>query len=241
MLICHLSDWHASLSTLPEADIYVVTGDMLPNFPETLIRLNGGEGVLHERDRWPEGAQYMGRRIVPEIEVREQREWCQVNPFREATYIPDSKPVVCVRGNHDFIDLAPWIGGNVWEITDDPTRTREINGLLFGGVRGIPWLTGEWQDELYPDAMDTRVRKLPDGVEVLVTHCPPHGVLDFGRFYDSMGSKELMSYIHRRCYALGEKKMRAHLFGHMHGNAGGKNFGDVIFSNAAETYRLVEL
>ena len=245
MLICHLSDWHASLTSLPEADIYVVTGDMLPNFPETSFRIpGGGEGVLHERDRWPEGAIYMGRKIIRELEVRGQREWCEMNPFREATGIPDSKPVVCVRGNHDFVDLGPWIGGNVWEISEDPTRVAEISGLVFGGMRGIPWCTGEWMDELYPDGMESRARNLPHDIDVLVTHAPPEGILDIGRYFENIGSPEIMSYVHRRSYAvegLPLRPLRAHFFGHLHNNAGGKNMGGVVFSNAAETMRMVEL
>lgn len=244
MKICHVSDWHASLTSLPGADIYVVTGDMLPNFPIVKIfnPKTHGEGIWDETGPWPEGYHYGGREIDPEREARLQLEWMKKNPFRESTGINWIAPIVVVRGNHDFVELGPWMGGlNVFEISEDPTRTVEFEGVKFGGVRGINWIVGEWADELHEAEFDTRARGLPDDLDILVTHSPPLGMRDVGKFGDHIGSPALGSYVNKRMQEF-NVGLRAHLFGHLHGPSfGQEEQGGCVFSNAAEGVQMVEL
>ena len=64
-----------------------------------------------------------------------------------------------------------------------------------------------------------------DGVDVLITHAPPYGILDRdGSIH--YGSNELLS----RVTAV---RPRIHLFGHIHKANGLEESGGTVFSNAA--------
>jgi Icc-related predicted phosphoesterase len=264
MRICHFSDWHARRTQLPKADLYVCTGDMLPNFPElvfqpdkwqrTQVRWRAnvheyfGEGPGHP------GGTYMGGRVLdPEIEAKYQQRWIReyLKGYRQYFATPDA-PVVCVRGNHDFTDLAEAFGGDVWEVNLDPTRTTEILGLKIGGCRGIPYIVGEWSDEYRdpgkpPEGSPVRppvgdwddIRsKLPTDLDILVTHAPPYGIMDvFG--LDHWGSRALREYLNERMYVWGKLKM--HCFGHIHEARSSRNEAGIIFSNAACSFQVFEI
>lgn len=246
MLICHVSDWHGQTRKLPEADIYAVTGDMLPNFP--LVRFHtadGAEGFWDPEHKfpWPKNVRYAGRVLDPDREARLQLEWMLENPFGEATGIRDDAPVVCVRGNHDFTDLTPWfLLGNrkVYEVSEDPAVAFELGGLLFGGMRGVMPISGEWSDEHSPDELDNRARQIGTDIHVLLTHTPPEGTLD-GAPYHSWGAPAINSYLQRRYYS-GDAPLRAHLFGHVHESFGKRtDMGGTLFVNSATGFQLVEL
>jgi len=112
--IVHFSDWHGELQPLPIGDLYVCTGDMLPS-----------SSACMSVDREPE------RRF--------QREWIDEMAIEVGSLITKPAPLVVVRGNHDYIDLAPFFRewrGEVHELLDEPRRIT-INGLSFGGFRGV--------------------------------------------------------------------------------------------------------
>lgn len=243
MKVCHFSDWHRNFRRLPEADLYVCTGDMLPNFP--LIR--------YQPDKWkreliywdpegdvdpPPGAYARGRLVSPEREIEKQRLWISKQNFRKDFLPNPDAPIICVRGNHDFVPLAELFGGDVWEATDDPTRTTTIQGLTVGGCRGVNFIQGEWTDELYGSQFDERAEKLPDNIDLLLTHSPPYGLLDFyGGSY--VGSRALRRYVNKRSYS--DSNIRAHFFGHIHEAFGSRNAAGTVFSNAATGHVLFEI
>ena len=228
MRIVHFSDWHGDLMTLPDADLYVCTGDMLPNF-------------LEDKKAGPVAAH--------EVEM-------QTGYFDEKghgymrTFLGHNKaPVICCRGNHEFIDLAPaFAGGPVFEISLDPTRTTIVqtaNGpLKLGGMRGVMRYHGSWSDEMSDADLADLVARLPNDLDLLVTHSPPHGILDEvnGSF---IGSTALRSYVARHDPSL--KPLKAHFFGHAHFGREhpmkgiSRQFGDTIFSNAARCYQIIDL
>ena len=94
----------------------------------------------------------------------------------------------------------------------------EIEGLKFWGVPlFIKDAIGPKQDKFY--------NEIPKGTDVLITHAPPHGILDKdGKI--SYGSKVLLDRVIAVRPAL-------HLFGHVHNAHGTFNDGSTLFSNAA--------
>lgn len=252
MRICHFSDWHGNLYQLPKADLYVCTGDMLPNFPLLTFQVDKWkrDGIRHWRanmhilgDSAPRpGGYYMDRKLEPAVETRLQQRWIKevLKSYRDCFASPDS-PVVCVRGNHDFTDLAEAFGGDVWEVGVDPSLTTEKCGLKVGGCRGINYIGGEWSDEMRDDDWRDIVAQLPTDLELLITHAPPAGMMDSyqGQFAEHWGSKALNSYLNERMYVWG--KLKAHFFGHIHEAHGSKKEASIIFSNAATTHIVYEL
>lgn len=223
MKICHFSDFHGQFKRLPYADLYVCTGDMLPNFP------------LKSNDI------YFDRIIDSAREILFQTEWVnsEINRggFRRYFSSKDA-PVIVVRGNHDFIDLAQAFGGDVHEITT-PEKIIEIGGLRFGGIRGINYIAGEWSDELSCDEFNSRMQKVSNDINVLITHAPPFGILDF--YYENLGSRAIRSYIDNKLHSEKKQIFKAHLFGHIHEGMEILSKEDIIFSNAATTYRVIEI
>ena len=75
--------------------------------------------------------------------------------------------------------------------------------------------------------------KIPDDTQILITHGPPHGILDKVYEYDGVtvreqvGCKLLMDRIH----AL--KQIKMHCFGHIHGSSGEQSFMGVKYINAS--------
>ena len=67
--------------------------------------------------------------------------------------------------------------------------------------------------------------KIPDNTDVLITHTPAFGILDFDDNIN-YGSEELRE----KKSAL---KLKAHLFGHIHAQHGLEIIGDTLFPNGA--------
>lgn len=238
MRIVHFSDWHGNWRQLPKADLYICTGDMLDNYPE----IHEDDIPTKVRVDWSAFAT-IKRKIVPEVEVKNQTIWLeQEEPLRR--WLPEEtkdSPVVLVRGNHCFVDYGKYFGGEYFEISEDAARVFEFKGLRIGGVRGIPYIAGEWSDEIHYWDMHNRITQLPQDLDVLVTHTPPHGILDkyFGGF-DGIGCKAVRAYINQQMYSDGRLKL--HLFGHSHREGGQiEEHGNIKFVNAAKTHMVIDL
>jgi len=194
--IVHFSDWHSRLQRLPEADLYVCTGDMLPN-----------TRACYWVDKAPE--HYA------------QTKWIRENRDRYAEIFPVKAPLVIVRGNHDYVDLAPLFpeSSEIHEFTEP--RVIELLGVRIGGFRGVPPIAGVWADELSEGELAARCDALGP-VDVLVTHGPGVDTRDAG--YGSLAIKDYI-LAHRPKY---------HLFGHIH-EASGQHVQDgTTYSNAAQ-------
>lgn len=235
MRIVHGSDWHGFARKCPEADLYVFTGDMLDNYP------------VFERDT---GVRYwrIDRKTEYELQRKAIKQFIENGGMRRHLGSPDA-PVLVVRGNHDFVDLAPMFEGCnfVHEFKDN--EVVEVLGLKVSGHRGIPYIYGTWNDEYAKPDLKDRYRAMPLA-DIYLTHYPPQGILDSeaqgqrsmgggwsddNTHYESYGLEGMAdNLIHRGAKAL-------HCFGHIH-EAGGRvlKVGDVTFSNAATMVNEIE-
>lgn len=242
MRIVHVSDLHGQFYNLPEADLYIITGDMLDNYPDVVEitakhKTNDMNMFGHFGSGWT-------REINPEKEKRLQSEWYE-KKFRKKkrtlrTFFgsPDA-PVICVRGNHDFVDLGPMFEGEVYEISKS-CYSYNVLGLDVGGFRGINYIAGEWSDETPMYNFYDMVRRLPKNLDLMVTHSPPYNILD-GRFNEKYGIQAYAAWITEKIY-LEEKLPKLFCFGHIHNDHQVLNWEDgTIFSNAATTHNIIEL
>lgn len=254
MRVCHASDLHGKWEQLPEADLYVLTGDMLPNFPTMVVELDKFDRsstrvwypnmeLLGEPEHHPfsatDMALYQGyyvrsRSISADREVDCQTRWCKRQDFRSYFGNRDA-PVVLVAGNHDFIHIGDFIGGDVWQVTLDSSRTTTVGGFKIGGALGIPYIEGEWAWEVQDHEMEDRLKLIPDDIDILLTHAPPYKVLDEHR--GNWGCPKVRAYVERRSY---QKPLRAHFFGHVH-RAQSTKLGETLFSNAATSWLTFDI
>lgn len=256
MKIVHFSDWHGDAMPLPHADLYVCTGDMLPNFRIFVFEVHGVGNVEWEQNmdllgfpaRGKPQAGLLLEKHPPhadrEVELQTRYLALQGRGYGRRWLGNPAAPVICCRGNHDFVDLAPMFeGGPMFEISCDPTRTTLVEErglrLSIGGVRGVKLHVNQWSDVLTDEEFSDRVRGLPGDLDVLVTHSPPYGILDQVPAGDRLGSPALQTYVARHDPSL--PPLRAHLFGHIHESCGREMRGGTWFSNAALGWQVIDL
>lgn len=133
---------------------------------------------------------------------------------------------IFVAGNHDACLYGAFIDGLDSNCHYLCNSSVEIEGVTFYGVpMFMEDCSSGRQKEFY--------EMIPDGVDVLITHAPPYGILDQdGSIH--YGSYELLS----RVTAV---RSRIHLFGHIHKANGLKERGETVFSNAAGISAIISV
>lgn len=133
---------------------------------------------------------------------------------------------VVVAGNHDFLferepQRARELLGDVVYLQD---AGAELAGLSFWGSPWQPWFH-DWAFNLERGAPLAAVwSRVPAGVDVLVTHSPPMGVLDRTARGQRVGCEALRE-------ALPRISPKLHVFGHIH-EAYGVRAGPPLSVNA---------
>lgn len=202
--IACVSDTHGMLhqAGLPDADVLVVAGDYCPNFV----------------------------RGDPERDAQLQWKWVirEFYPWLEALKY---KKIIIVSGNHDWVNLYAKFNDS------DKITYLQDSGLTYDGVSfyGSPWQPWfhEWAfnfpelDNLsgFPTAKKIW-SKIPDKLDVLITHSPPFGIMDLCPDGRRVGCPKLL----RRVM---EVKPKLHIFGHIHECYGQESRNDIQFVNAA--------
>jgi Icc-related predicted phosphoesterase len=143
--------------------------------------------------------------------------WLRARPHRHK---------VVIAGNHDF------------GMQDLPDRRGLITGATYledelveiGGVRiwGSPWQPRffDWAFNLDRGEPLRRVwAKIPDGIDILVTHGPPRGILDVTDRGEAVGCDDLREAVFR-------VRPKLHVFGHIHEAYGERMVDGVRFVNA---------
>jgi Icc-related predicted phosphoesterase len=146
---------------------------------------------------------------------------------------------IVIGGNHDrFFKNSP---EDARSLLTNATYL-ENSGVTINGVSywGSPY-TPEFLDWafMYPRGVAARKYwdQIPEGLDVLITHGPPFGILDqVTPGGEHLGCAELLK-------AVEAKKPKVHIFGHIHGGAGTIDNGATRFVNAAylnERYKPME-
>lgn len=125
---------------------------------------------------------------------------------------------IFICGNHDYCLYGANIDGldnNVHYLCNSAI---EIDGVKFYGV---PMFMGD----CITDHQSRNYANIPTDTDILITHSPAFGILDFDDDIN-YGSEELLQ-------AVTNVNPRIHLFGHIHKRHGITTIGTTIFSNGA--------
>ena len=125
---------------------------------------------------------------------------------------------IFICGNHDDCLYGATIDGldsNVHYLCNSGV---EIDGVKFYGV---PMFMGD----CISDRQTKHYANIPEDTDILITHTPPFGILDFDDNIN-YGSEELLSRI-------SVVQPRLHLFGHIHSRHGTTLLNGTTFSNGA--------
>lgn len=215
--IAAVSDCHGMLDQvkMPEADILLIAGDYAPNF--------------HSRGETDD--------------ARRQLEWVK-GPFNRFLKSLPYKKVVVVSGNHDWLHYVKEVrttARHAIEAVYLEDEMKEVEGLK---IYGSPWQPWFWDWAFNFDRMDPLTgygqakqvwSKIPNGIDILVTHGPPLNILDLAPGDRRVGCPILRDRVL-------QVKPKLHVFGHIHMSYGvdeveGVRFGNVALCN--EQYKPV--
>ena len=146
-----------------------------------------------------------------------------------------AKHKVLIWGNHDIL---PEDNPNLVKmiISEYPSITYiENSEAIVMGLRiwGSPWTPRffDWAFNADPDKLIEVWSSIPEGIDILVTHGPPLGILDETEEGNKIGCAILLSEIQNRV------KPKYHIFGHDHEGYGTMIVGDTTFINASSCDR----
>lgn len=125
---------------------------------------------------------------------------------------------IFICGNHDDCLYGANISGldpNVHYLCNSGV---EIDGVKFYGV---PMFMGD----CVSDRQRRNINRIPAGIDVLITHSPAYGILDFDDNIN-YGDEQIL------CKVM-EIHPRLHLFGHIHAQHGVTTEHGITFSNGA--------
>lgn len=218
MKLLTLSDIHGQFRdfdplSLPEADVVLIGGDITN----------------------------LGMRRMAEVALAEQ--WMTALAARYPH-------ILYVLGNHDlgltnpyFERIGPTIRNIAQRNATIADNTPEGDGLSFVGADlspcfDLPGLAQTWERMTAGADVDTAYfDALPATTEVVVSHCPPFGLLDEFRQPGSghhLGSPGLRRYIEKN-------QPRLVVCGHIHEGSGEIMLGDTRIINVARRHQLIEI
>lgn len=153
-------------------------------------------------------------------EIKEFNEWLGTLPHHHK---------IVIAGNHDLLFesdslLANTLITNAIYLNDSGI---EIEGLKIWGSPISP----NYQNWAFNRECGEEIKKhwdlIPEDTDILITHCPPLGVLDFNSKGNSEGCKDLWAIVQQKV------KPRLHVFRHLHDAHGQVKIGETLFVNAS--------
>jgi Icc-related predicted phosphoesterase len=152
-------------------------------------------------------------------EVGDFSDWCEM--LLRKSYV---KHVVMIAGNHDLLfDHGHKVVRNDWPSGPESCRARlEDAGVVYlqddeatvAGLRfyGVPWTPRffDWAFQIDTPGQDEEIfGRVPENIDVLLTHGPARGIRDLVPRGELVGSPALLR-------ALDRVRPRIHAFGHIH-------------------------
>jgi Icc-related predicted phosphoesterase len=158
----------------------------------------------------------------------------EILPFLDWFAEQDYSHLVMIAGNHDFgFEKEP--GRYVQECKDRNIILLNDSGYDMGGIKVHgspiqPWFHS-WAYNRHRGAdIKRHWDMIPEDTEILITHGPPHMILDDVRpgsvYRDNVGCEELAKRIL-------QTKVKLHVFGHIHESAGYKYLDGRTYVNAS--------
>ncbi len=160
----------------------------------------------------------------------------EVRPFAKWFDKQPAKPLVWIPGNHSLGVEEHWPASSAW-ITDHSPRTNilmnsdiTVENIKIWGSPVTPWFH-DWAWNVWRGIYIQKYwDMIPADTTIVVTHGPPHGILDTVRpntlREEHVGCENLMQTLLRI-------KPKLHVFGHIHEGSGIQTFMDTTYINAS--------
>jgi Icc-related predicted phosphoesterase len=144
---------------------------------------------------------------------------------------------VFIAGNHDFYperfrkDFRTMLPANVHYLENELI---EVRGIKIWGSPYTPYFGGMAFNKKRGKDSKAVWDLIPDAVDILVTHGPPHGILDDTYRKSHVGCEELKLKVE-------QVKPRYHIFGHIHEQPGTEKIGETTYMNATQVNLFYQL
>ena len=196
----------------------------------TMVAMSDTHGLHHELEIPP------GDVLIHAGDLTRYGTLQEVEEFNEFLATLPHQHKVIIAGNHDFcFEKAPEEARaritNAHYLQDEQV---EIDGIVFYGSPWQPEFNNFAFNLPRGDALKEKWDLVPQHTDVLVTHCPPFGRLDWLLSGESLGCEHLLD-------TLARVSPKLHVFGHIHEAFGQDIFGETALVNAAvldDAYRL---
>ncbi len=232
MKILHISDCHGDMdhfiqACLNQSDIVVSSGDFLPNMLPN--------GTLSKTGK--------SREENIEDDSNYQFRFIKSNRDRIISLL-NNRPLVYIQGNHDWINLNGLHYPKLYELKQSSlyiksktkSKTKSKSNHEFYKLYGFPNTPDNrhWNHYTERKKLTRIINEIPDDTNILITHSPPKGILDLTIDNTLAGIEDLHNKIT-------QTDIKLHLFGHIHESCYMTTINDVIYSNAARTYRVIDI
>lgn len=136
---------------------------------------------------------------------------------------------IFVPGNHDWLfeqdikQCRDLLGQGIRILIDEYV---EVAGLK---IYGSPWTPrhDDWAFNLdRGEPIREKWRRIPESLDILITHGPPYGILDQDTIDENVGCEALKEELSRI-------KPKVHVFGHVHHSYGSLTWNEIQFVNAS--------
>lgn len=186
------------------------------------LKLPAGDVLIHAGD-------FTGAGRAAEVEAFAK--WLGAQPHKHK---------LLIAGNHDWLferdnALARALLGQHCPRAHYLQDTgAEIEGVKFWGSPWTP-LFLNWAFNLKRGArLSAKWALIPADTQVLITHGPPHRILDLTRHGKNVGCEELADALHKRL------RPKVHVFGHIHEGYGSYTRNGTKFVNASSCTEFYE-
>lgn len=137
---------------------------------------------------------------------------------------------LCIAGNHELAWQVPTFREFLFKGFPELTYLHDegvtIDGIKFWGSPVQPEFHG-WAFQLARgEPLKKHWSKVPEGIDVLITHGPPKDIMDMNEYDTRFGDEDLLNRVL-------EVKPQIHCFGHAHHGHGEVWKDDIRFINAA--------
>jgi Icc-related predicted phosphoesterase len=146
-----------------------------------------------------------------------------------------AKHKIFIAGNHDWLFYESQFQAKML-LRDYPQITYlEDSGVELEGIKfyGSPYqpVFYNWAFNANEETLKKKWHEIPDETDILLTHGPAHGIMDFTYNKENVGCKSLKYHIMNRV------KPKIFAFGHIHEGYGTYKFEDTLYINACSLDR----
>lgn len=159
-------------------------------------------------------------------EILDFNDWLKEQPHAYKIVVP---------GNHDIEFYESWhFARSLLSAADFVLNDKgvEVMGKKFWGS---PWTPnfGDWAFMYDEREAEARWAQIPGGLDMLITHGPPKGILDNCVNYETR-QLESVGCEHLHWEVTNRARPKVHVFGHIHESHGQKDLNGTLYVNAAQ-------